>query len=359
VTPFRVGIIGCGWVAKNRHVPAYRRLKDVKIAAVYDRRPDRAVDLARRIRARSFSGELEEMFRTERLDAVSVCTPPWLHLPQTLAALEAGVHVLTEKPMAMTESECRTMCQAAERKGLRLAVSHNFLFCRSVSGIVARIREGRSGKIRGFLGFQMSTPRRRLPDWYDRLPGQLFFDESPHLVYLAQKFTGPGDLAVAHAEARADSDGIQKTNHVVAVLDGGTTLGTISMTFNASRAEWGCVVIGSRESYLVDLFRDQVLVLGQGGSHSPGEVLSQTISGLAQGVVGAASSGVRLASGRLLFGHDVLISEFVRSAAEGGSVPVAGEEGRRTIAVLEAICKAAQLVPDEHRVIVPEQEVLR
>ncbi|MFA5892235.1 MAG: Gfo/Idh/MocA family oxidoreductase, partial [Actinomycetota bacterium] len=152
----RVGIVGCGWVARHRHVPAYRRSGTADIVAVYDRRPERARELGSRIRATPYSGELDEMLAKERLDVVSICTPPWLHAPQSQTALEAGVNVFVEKPMAMTEAECRAMCDAASRHGRALCVSHNFLFSRAVSEAYRRVASGRAGRIESLLGFQMS-----------------------------------------------------------------------------------------------------------------------------------------------------------------------------------------------------------
>lgn len=285
------------------------------------------------------------MLTRERLDIVSVCTPPWLHREHAETAFEAGTHVLVEKPMAMSEADCGSMIRAAERAGRTLCVAHNFLFSRAVGEVTRRVASGRAGRLESVLGFQMSTPRRRLPDWYDALPGQLFFDEAPHLLYLSRRFLGPSEPLLLHASAyEAAGDSVQRTQNVVSVLRGEMGVGMITMTFNASRAEWGLAVVGSEESYLVDLFRDQFLVMGRGGAHTPAEVLAQTLGGLARMAGGAAASGALYASGRLLYGHRGLVDRFLESVGEDTPPPVSGEEGRRTIALLEGICRAAGLV---------------
>lgn len=316
------------------------------MVAAYDRREDRARSLASELHATAYAGELDEMLRKERLDAVSICTPPWLHAGQAQVAFEAGVHVLTEKPMAMTAAECDAMCAAARRAGRKLCVSHNFLFSRSVSEVRRRIAEGRLGRVEAVLGFQMSTPRRRLPDWYEALPGQLFFDEAPHLTYLSRAFLAPGEPELVSASAlQGDASAVQRTQNVVAVLKHPAGMGVLSMTFNASRAEWGLAVVGSAESYIIDLFRDQLLVLGLGGRHTPGEVLRQTVGGLAQMTGGAIVSGSLYAARRLLYGHRELVGGFLNAVAHDADVPVPGEEGTRTIGLLEAICRKADLLP--------------
>jgi len=309
---------------------------------VYDRKPERAQALARYAGARPYSNELGEMLAREHLDVVSVCTPPWLHASQTILALEAGASVLVEKPMAMSEADCDAMCNAAERSGLKLCVSHNFLFSRAVAEAFRRVESGRTGRVESVIGFQMSTPRRRLPDWYEALPGQLFFDEAPHLTYLSRRFLGPRELQVMHAESLvADATAVQRTQNVVAILRGEVGIATLTMTFNASRAEWGFGIVGSEESYLIDLFRDQLVVLGRGGAHTAEEVLGQTVGGIAQMIAGSITSGALYATRRQLYGHGELVGQFVDAVVTGAPVPVPGEEGRRTIAVLEAICQAA------------------
>jgi len=286
------------------------------------------------------------MLANESLDAVSICTPPWLHAAQTIEALDADVNVLVEKPMAMTAEDCRGMCEVALRRGRTLAVSHNFLFSRAVTEASRRIAAGRAGRLESVVGFQMSTPRRRLPDWYEALPGQLFFDEAPHLAYLSRRFLGPNEPELVHASAvQGDAHEVQRTQNVVAVLKGTAAMGITTMTFNASRAEWGFAIVGSRESYLIDLFRDQLVVLGLGGTHTPGEVLRQTLGGIGQITAGAVSSGSLYASGRLLYGHLELVQGFLKALLEGAPPPVSGEEGLRTIALLEAICHQAKLTP--------------
>ncbi len=288
------------------------------------------------------------MLSKEQLDVVSVCTPPWLHASQTMMALEAGVNVLVEKPMAMTETDCQAMCDVAGRAARKLCVSHNFLFSRAVAEASRRIATGQAGAVESVVGFQMSTPRRRLPDWYEALPGQLFFDEAPHLLYLSRRFLGPSEPELLHAASLESNPAeVQRTQNVVTVLKGGSAMGVLTMTFNASRAEWGIGIVGSEESYFIDLFRDQLLVLGLGGAHTPGEVLSQTIGGIAQMTAGAVASGALYATRRLLYGHRELTAQFLSAVTQDGPSPVPGGEGARTIALLESICRRANLIPVE------------
>ncbi|MHB0878631.1 MAG: Gfo/Idh/MocA family protein [Anaerolineae bacterium] len=113
----RVGVIGLG--VGEKHVAEYRNLPGVEVAAVVDAIPDRASAVAARCGARAYTDALA-MLDGERLDAVSVCTPPRSHCELTVAAARRGVHVLCEKPMAPGPEECDTMIDACEHAGVTL-----------------------------------------------------------------------------------------------------------------------------------------------------------------------------------------------------------------------------------------------
>src|SRR5512144_3097179 len=115
----RFALIGCGRIAQ-RHAEHITRLGE--LAAVCDIVPERADDLARRTGARAYYA-LEDMLRCEpQVDLAAVCTPNGVHARHTIAALEGGLHVLCEKPMAITSRDCGAMIQAAEHANRRLFV---------------------------------------------------------------------------------------------------------------------------------------------------------------------------------------------------------------------------------------------
>jgi predicted dehydrogenase len=280
-----------------------------------------------------------DAFLDEGLDIVSICTPPWTHCPLALQALQHGCHVLTEKPMAMSSEEAAAMIDVARRAGTSLCVSHNFLFSRSMLKAEKLIQTGRVGTIQHVVGLQLSSPSRRLPAWYANLPGGLFFDEAPHLLYLMHRFLGA--LQVDFASVDEARSGPQPVAHVEARLSGATASGLLSMTFLAPVSEWVLLVVGSQRVLMLDVFRDILTVLRPDGSHSPPEVLASSLSfglGLARGFL---TSGSLYARRRLLYGHDVLIRRFVDSVFKGDPPPVSGEDGREIVEVMNGILRTA------------------
>lgn len=118
----RVGVIGAGF-GSTVHVPALRRVPGVEIAGLCTSDRQRAAGVADALDIPRVWDDYREMFVSGGLDAVTIASPPHLHHPMTLAACEAGLHVLCEKPMARTVAEARDMQRMAREAGICHAVA--------------------------------------------------------------------------------------------------------------------------------------------------------------------------------------------------------------------------------------------
>lgn len=115
----RIGLVGAGANTRLRHIPGLRALPDVEIVAVCNRRLVSTAQAAREFGIPRTYERWEDLLANPDLDAVVIGTWPYLHCPITLAALEAGKHVLTEARMAMNAAEAHRMLAAArEKQGL-------------------------------------------------------------------------------------------------------------------------------------------------------------------------------------------------------------------------------------------------
>ncbi|MCX8131809.1 MAG: Gfo/Idh/MocA family oxidoreductase [Clostridia bacterium] len=119
-----IGIIGCGSISKYRHAPEYAGNTACKIVGYCDEKPERAQELAEKYGGVVYK-DYSELISDKNIDAVSVCTSNYWHAPITIAALEAGKHVLCEKPMATTVEDAEKMVVMAERAGKFLMIGHN------------------------------------------------------------------------------------------------------------------------------------------------------------------------------------------------------------------------------------------
>ena len=95
----RVGIIGCGKIAQVRHIPEYMANPHVELYGFYDINQARTEELAKKYGGKAFAS-YEELLADETIEAVSVCAANHAHAEISIAALKAGKHVITEKPMA-------------------------------------------------------------------------------------------------------------------------------------------------------------------------------------------------------------------------------------------------------------------
>jgi predicted dehydrogenase len=117
-------VVGVGW-AGEQHAEAYAKLPGVELAGIAGLEEPVRTELAQRLGVERHVATWEELLEDESLDVVSVAVPTFLHAPITIAALERGLHVLCEKPIARTPEEADAMLAAARKAGRVLDVAFN------------------------------------------------------------------------------------------------------------------------------------------------------------------------------------------------------------------------------------------
>ena len=145
---YRIGIIGCGKIAQVRHIPEYLANEKAKICAVYDINQERAKEIASALNAVSY--ESVDALLSSGLDAVSVCTSNDSHAEIAVKALDHGLHVLCEKPMAVTLEGAEKMVEAARKNGRILMIGQNQRLNGTHQRAHELIRKGEIGKVISF-----------------------------------------------------------------------------------------------------------------------------------------------------------------------------------------------------------------
>jgi predicted dehydrogenase len=143
----RIGIIGAGMIAHRAHAEAFQAVPGVEVVAVADVDGDRAAAFAEKYQIPKTYTDYEQMLSREPVDAVSVALPVFLHAPATIAALQAGKHVLCEKPMARAGTEAQAMVDAARAAGKRLAVYWRNRFGRDAIKARQLVESGELGRV--------------------------------------------------------------------------------------------------------------------------------------------------------------------------------------------------------------------
>jgi predicted dehydrogenase len=124
----RVGLIGVGGAAQINHIPALKRTDGLELVGLCDRDPEKAQRVAQKFQIPHAYDRLDDLLADDSIDAVDICTPNFLHAPMGIAALEAGKHVLCERPLARSADEAANMAKAAKKADRQLlcCVQHRF-----------------------------------------------------------------------------------------------------------------------------------------------------------------------------------------------------------------------------------------
>lgn len=187
-------IVGCGRIAQ-RHAEIISKIGTLQCAC--DIVPKAAEDLAKRYNAQAYTS-IGGMLKEERgVDVVTICSPNGFHAEHAIAALEAGCHVLCEKPMAIKVEDCEKMIRAADKAGKRLFIVKQNRFNPPVTELKRLIHEGRLGKI---LSAQLNCFWNRNNRYYQNswkgsreLDGGTLFTQFSHFIDLLYWMIGDVD----------------------------------------------------------------------------------------------------------------------------------------------------------------------
>ena len=142
----KIGVIGCGKIAQVRHIPEYAANENCELVAFYNPTASRAEDMAKKYGGKVYES-VDELLSDESIDAVSVCSANYSHAEITVKALNAGKHVLCEKPMATTLADCEKMVEAARKSGKRLMIGQNQRLAKAHVKAKELIDEGLIGSV--------------------------------------------------------------------------------------------------------------------------------------------------------------------------------------------------------------------
>ena len=326
----RVGVAGCGQIARKLHIPGYVNCPQSELVALYNHRLETVADLRQAYPQAKLYDDYERFLEESGVQAVSVCTPNVLHAGMTIAALERGIHVLVEKPMAVTLAEARAMIEAAGASGATLTVgqTQRYVPChREARQVIESGALGRLFQVRTYYGHAGPLAWSRRGRWFitaDLAGMGVIGDLAVHKADLLRYLTGQEVECVAGFKAAFEIDEVEDNAVAVLQLSGGA-LATLS-------ASWTTRGGGINDFVLV----------GEGGSlrigAEPGAPLVlYRRSG--ERVAYPVPEGIPESNGVLQIDE---VPEFVQAALGERSNPVPGEEGYRALEICVAIDRSAR-----------------
>ncbi|HEV8062481.1 MAG TPA: Gfo/Idh/MocA family oxidoreductase [Gemmataceae bacterium] len=178
-----VAIVGAGYIA-TYHLAVLRQLGGVEVVGACDPSQERLDALCKEWQIANRASNLEELLRVCKPKVVHVLVPPAFHYEVTRQALQAGLHVLVEKPMALAARECEELIQLAERRQLHLGVNHNAVFHPAFQRLLADVAAGKLGRVEHVVSIN-NLPLAQLESgehdhWMFREPTNVLFEQGPH-----------------------------------------------------------------------------------------------------------------------------------------------------------------------------------
>jgi predicted dehydrogenase len=330
----KAAVIGCGSIARHRHAPEYAQNPDVELVGFADRREDRA-----RFLADQYGGEAYEDWRSliarANADVVSVCTDNVSHAPITIAALEAGKHVLCEKPMATSDADAAAMIAAAKANGRVLMIGLN----QRLAPVHIRAKELlQSGLIGDVTTFRTSFSHPGPEGWSIDGAKSWFFNKS-------EAFVGSmGDLGVhkidlllwllgediveasAFVEHIAKPFGDVDDNAVCLLRARSGAVGTMTVSWSHNPGEDNATILYGTKG---------ILRIGADRQFP----LSVSLIGGENQFFQVGSLQMNEAGGQSDTG---IVRAFLRAVETGDAPAISGDDGRRSLAVVLACLESAE-----------------
>lgn len=219
----RLGFVGCGRISE-KHFEALEQHRDaIEVVAVCDPQQERAEEKAKTLGIKAYTA-LDAMLSQEKLDIVTIATPNGLHPAQVMQVADAGVHVMTEKPMAITWDDGLKMQQHCAHKHVQLFVIHQNRFNDTVMALHKACMQGRFGKIYMLTSNVFWT---RPQSYYDKegawhgtkaMDGGAYLTQASHYVDLMQWVAG-GNPVMVYANLKTLARNIETEDTGVAHIE--------------------------------------------------------------------------------------------------------------------------------------------
>jgi len=270
VTKIRGAISGFGEVGARAHLPGWRTRENINISVVHDPISERRHEAIRLIKSVRVYDDLGLMLDGESPDFVDIASPPAYHAESVRAALEAGAHVLVEKPLCLTLREFDELAALAAEKSRVLMCVHNWKYAPAYAAARRAIESGRVGAIR-FI----SIDRLRVEPagaggsgakWRGSASsgGGILIDHGWHILYLMQWLLGgeaPSEVS-AYLETAAGGDAENVADLRLAFPSG--CVGRAHLSWRAAVRRTSAVISGERA--LLEIESDRVTLTSRNGS---------------------------------------------------------------------------------------------
>jgi predicted dehydrogenase len=328
VATTRTAIVGLGAVS-GEHLAKLHWLDDVEVVGVCDRSASVAEAVATRFGVGPAFSDYATMLAATSPDVVHVLTPPRSHRDLVLAALDAGAHVLVEKPMATSWADYTRLRDAAARSDRQLAECWNYRFMGVVLDALDRVRDGAIGvpaSVDVSMGVNFASGAyadRDVPHFAHELPGGALANFASHPASLLLAVMG--SFEGVRAWRRRVGEASLSDDELRALVAGRDMAGTLTLTSRAKPSDLQLRIRGSEGTMDVDVYHQRILIgsPGMGPRRVAGHLRD---SGARLGAAVALAGRYATARQDYFEGLRTLMERFYAAVAGRGAPPIAVAE---------------------------------
>jgi len=236
----RYGVVGLGHIAQMAVLPAFAHAENSELVALISDDPEKLEKLGRRykVKAQFSYQQFDECLESGILDAVYIALPNHLHREYTERAARAGVHVLCEKPMAVTEEDCLAMIRVAEENGVKLMVAYRLHFEEANLKAIDLVQGGRLGQARLFDSvFTMQVKEGDIRLNPRELGGGPLYDIGIYCINAVRNLFGAEPMEVVGFSANNGDPRFQQCEEVTSAIlrfPGRERLASFTCSFNGA-----------------------------------------------------------------------------------------------------------------------------
>lgn len=326
----RVSVVGCGQISRN-HLRVLKSLKNIEISSVVDIKKDRADSMAKKYSCKAYY-DFETMLKEDKPDCIHICTPHYLHVPMAVAALEKDIHVLCEKPCAITEEGLQQLRKAQDKSNAIFGVCFQNRYIESVKAVkklIDRKVYGEVESVRAFVHWSRNEDYYS-DDWHgssEKEGGGVTVNQAIHTQDLMRYLIGSNTVSVTAHTFNDHLKGVievEDTVHALFHYESG-----VNALFNATTAFSKNLpiqidIICKRATLRIEGENAYVIILGK---------LKKLRLKKVSELIGKIYWGS---------GHAPLIKDFYDSIKEGRNFSIDANEGGKAVEEFLAVYKSSE-----------------
>ena len=256
----KVGIVGCGEIAR-KHITFIRSIRNTEIVGISDNNYNQLEKYSKQYNINNRYESLSQMIASQKLDVVHILTPPFSHKALALEAIEKGIHVYIEKPLALNSDEAKNIYNAAKFHNVKVCVGVNFMFDPCVLKTLDIINEPNFGRIiyiEYFYGSNMrrydrlKTTKENEIHWSYYLPGGFHQNYISHPLYMITKFIGkPKNIQAACQSSGALPQDL--TDEIRVLFEGEKNSGLLALSFSCEPYQHYIKIFGEKQAVKINI----------------------------------------------------------------------------------------------------------